>query len=457
MDVNYEQSVRKEISRSDTDSDEVVQDWSEMARIAKKSRQAVIPRRGEKDYEPDGTNVQLSQLNQAKNSFFKTLSDSIRGTTIKNSIKAYWEEKLRMGRIPNPRGSFMNTIGKVDRFGQCWLHLHEYLYLVERGTLTPYMEFISAEGIKCDLILSVQDVYSFFQSDEELDEFFIYAYLKRLGYIVTATYNKPVEITSIFPPFPNKFNFKEYLLSYTKLIKSFNVSIYNPLNFILNKYTNSQQIYDSLSGLVPYFVCPKTLQQVVDEHRNKTLEPSIKQWKISFNVWKPQTNFKKKNPGLPDFQVVIYNKNDKFTKFPTYPEFRSIFQRLDYKLEFLKEVDVDDSTAWDDFSYTNGKLRSEHMAGQKKTSLQYNSGKNDKRAKKSKRTYPEYIQKIRQLKDGHRAFILAIMDDGLISFVRISESDFGSRNIYYPPSSKSSTKIKKREKPDCNKISEINK
>ncbi|AMD20820.1 HDR078Wp [Eremothecium sinecaudum] len=456
MDKSTEQYPRENLIDSDAENDELVQDWSEIAKVARKSRQAVIPRRGEKDYEPDGTIVQESMLSKAKSAFFDTISSSLRGSTVKNLIKAYWIEDRRMARIPQPRGTFMNTMGKVDRDGQGWLELHEFVYLVERGSITPYAMITLDNGDETEILLSLQDVYSYFKTDEELDEFSVYAQLKRLGYIVISTDNEPAEKTSLFPIISNRkrYGIMNSFYSLFRLPEGLlNIPFYHPLHFLINRYTSYPQIYNSLSKLVPFYAPPKTLKELREERCLMAAETNVKEWKISFNVWKPQSNFKKKNPGLPDFQLVIYNKNDNSNQFPSFAEFKNIFRRLDYKFEFLEEIKIDDDeTTWGNFTYTNGVPTNEYLKPRKITGRQRKPGFNDEKRKKTK-TYPIHVQKIIRLKEGFRSFILAVIDDGLISFVRIAESDFGSTSVWHDPSKVSSRKGRvervKKTKP-CN-------
>ncbi|AAS54695.1 AGR205Cp [Eremothecium gossypii ATCC 10895] len=438
-----ELSVALGLHDSDAEEDALAQDWSEMAKLVKKANQHALPRRGEKDYEPDGTDAQALLLHTAKETMFGTLLNSVRGSTVKTLIKAYWEEEQRMARIPNARGSFTNTMGKVDKHGQCWLQLHEFVYLVERGTVSPYLALTVGDEKSNheDVLLSVQDVYALFSSTEELDEFLVYAHLKRLGFIVVSTDNPPAHVTSFYPPLSQKSsassNWFCHIHSWLKTPQNlFHVPLYHPLHFLLHRYTSSPQLYEELSQHIPFKKVPHDINELREERNNGILNPNVKQWKIAFNVWKPKSSFKKKTPGLPDFQVVVYNKDNAGQQFPTYDEFRSIFHRLDYRFDFLNELDVDDS-AWDDYTYTDGMPTREFMQRNKIAPSQPHSG-GDSRKKKA-RTYPQHIAQIRRLKSGFKSFILSVIDDGLVSFVRIAESDFGSSNIWYTPPSQTGT------------------
>ena len=194
---------------------------------------------------------------------------------------------------------------------------------------------------------------------------------------------------------------------------------------------------------------PKCRKELLSARFDAEFHQKVKYTPVTFKVWKPHPNFKKGNPGLPDFQVLIYNKNDDLQHFPTYMELRSIFASLDYKFEFLNEVE--DDLNWDANTYVEGIPRSEYnhktstrSSNQKRAqslkSLTESSPEKKNvqpSAKKKSRTYPPHIQQTRRLKAGYRSFILAIMDNGLITFVKMSEADFGSENVWYSANTQS--------------------
>lgn len=143
-------------------------------------------------------------------------------------------------------------------------------------------------------------------------------------------------------------------------------------------------------------------------------------------MWKPQVNFKKKSPALPDYQIVVYNKNNKNQQFPSYLSLKNIFSKLDYKFDFLQEIDDD---FWDKNTFTNGVPRLEYL-----TSIGRNLDKKNSKGKKSgqvsstpfnnKKKKPKGRSKLSAIKQGYRSFLLAVVDNGLVSFIRISETEF---------------------------------
>ncbi|GCF01094.1 tRNA-splicing endonuclease subunit sen54 [Zygosaccharomyces mellis] len=436
MEQDEEQDIKFDTTPdSDVEDDELIQDWSQAAQLS--IRSSTLPKRGEKDYEPDGTNVQELLLYRARKSMFDTLSNSARGSVVKNLVKAYYDPSEHKALILKPRGNFLHTLGKMDRTGTVWLEFYEFVYLAERGTITPFYKMNDIDWINQELPLTIEDLYMLFKSQEELDKFFVFGHLKRLGFIVLSTENC---LDSFFEP--RGENSSKRILSNTwNLLPQWrktlhNAIFYSPWKFWLNKHTSNSQMYQSLNQLIPSYKAPRTQEELRKTRAGIAEKPS--NFPISLNVWKPRTDFKKKNPGLPDYQVVIYNKNDPNQHFPTYYELRKIFKHLDYKFEFLSEID--ETWDWNDHSYHDGKLRSKTIINSKakvsgtKTTTDTKKLEKKKPKKKFKPKSPRVQQKIR-LKNGFRSFLLAVMDDGMISFVKISETDFGSENVWYVPQS----------------------
>lgn len=466
LDIEYEE-------------DELEKDWSEVIKLNKKNLQMMIPKRGEKDYEPDGTNIQELLLYKARRAMFDALSNSVRGTIIKNQVKAVYDFDKHKALVLNPKGSFLQTMGHVTNAGEYWLDFMEFLYLAERGTITPYClksnsmtlnQFISPNDDQNILPLSIEDIYAFFKSQTEVDEFSVYAHLKRLGFIVTKVVDDDNDNNKA-TFYPNIKTFRSicgyHIHSLFKQVTSlfvshknnlFNGLFYNPSHYKYIKYTSTPQIYQNLKLLVPHVEVPKTLLEL--QHRkqrclsNKNQDGSNDTIKLTFNVWKPQTNYKKKIPELPDYQIVVYNKNDKQQHFPTNDDFKHIFDSLNYKFEFLDSSRSDgDPINWDDHSYINGIPRSLILSkNQKKKTINSQTAmksniKEEKRRKLKKQSTlssssSEHVRQIKRLKNGYRSFILAVMDNGIISFVKISEADFGSEDVWYVPAAQTK-KLKK--------------
>ncbi|QHS76651.1 tRNA splicing endonuclease subunit SEN54 [Saccharomyces paradoxus] len=435
------------------EEEEAHQDWSQVASLVSKNAALSLPKRGEKDYEPDGTDLQELLLYEASKAMFDTISDSIRGNTVKSEVRGYYVPRKHQAFLPKPKGSFMQTMGRADSTGEYWLDFHEFVYLAERGTILPYyrLEAASNESSnhEIEILLSMEDLYSLFLSQQEMDQYFVFAHLKRLGFILKLCDQEAPVKTSFYPVRRQRSNLQTITWRLFSLFKIQEISLFSGFfyckwNFFFRRYTKSPQLYQGLNRLVRSVAVPKNKKELLNAKFDGEFQ-KVKDIPATFKVWKPHANFKKRDPGLPDFQVFVYNKNDSLQHFPTYKELRSIFASLDYKFEFLNEVE--DDLDWDTNSYVEGIPRREYnhnrcarsqtdkckssLKSLTKTSSQKNTVQSS--TKKKSRVCPPHIQQNRRLKAGYRSFILAIMDNGLITFVKMSEADFGSENVWYTP------------------------
>ncbi|SCU88001.1 LAFA_0E10110g1_1 [Lachancea sp. 'fantastica'] len=398
VEKDEESSIIPNVQDSDDEDDELFKDWSNIAKLSKS--QAVVPKRGDKDYEPDGTNAQELLLYRAKKAMFDSISDAVRGTVVKNQIKAYYVPQCHLAFISNPKGNFMHTMGKVDRNGTCWLTFYEFVYLAERGTITPYFKRSDRESHELDPLLSIQDLYLLFRRAQESDEFAVFAHLKRLGFVVFPSRLTPKSEQISHTRTVSCKGFPQSIFNLGKAIFTFfSVPTYHPLQYHLTRYTTSSQIYESLKKLVPHYVAPKTLSDLEEDRFEPTRDGDGPEF--TFDIWKPRGTFKKKDPGPPDFQVLVFNKNSGSSAFPTYPRIRQLFRSVRSTYEG---------------SFTPGQNAT--ASGSKKVS------------EVPKRPLP-HVEQQRRLKKGYRSFILAVMDDGLISFVKLTESDFGSEDVWF--------------------------
>lgn len=201
------------------------------------SSQSTLPRRGEKDFEPNPTNYQADVLAASRQAMHNALSWP-RLHHSKNKVVAFYapdgpappagaeatseakggaeqeqeqqqeqEQKstggdggmkkkpVKMGvgvpaescaYVPNPKGQYFKSIGRADRWNRVWLLPEEALYLLERGSLDirwpVYDEGEDGEGVP----LSLQAAYACFigRGGLTMERFSVYTGLRRLGYTV---------------------------------------------------------------------------------------------------------------------------------------------------------------------------------------------------------------------------------------------------------------------------------
>ncbi|KAJ7200687.1 tRNA-splicing endonuclease subunit sen54 N-term-domain-containing protein [Mycena rebaudengoi] len=332
---------------SDEEGD-VVLDWS---KLLPNSARPVIPRRGEKEFEPQpggGSGLQMHVLDRSRNAMF----DALRATrTISNKAVSYamWHPEIARAHIILARGTLFTSIGHsaprpvtaangVQKY-QKRLELlpEEALYLIERGTVFCWKEAnLNLEGVEGleDVLgppMSVQQAFSEMIGTEDLtlERYQVYAYLKRLGYVVTratapnSLYPMPppfdlsplgrktsifARIASIFPLWTCKFSrlltggfnwWKPFSMSRWLLRDKNYGAIFRSLRFIPNGHR---------IPLLP--VTPTPLDKASP-------------YRIFFNVHKPGTSYRKSAPDLPDYQIVVINART--TPMPSLHELTDLF------------------------------------------------------------------------------------------------------------------------------------
>ncbi|KAK7677561.1 hypothetical protein QCA50_019470 [Cerrena zonata] len=130
------------------EEEENIQDWKafnkQVARSSLAPSSEAIPARGEKDFEPDGTTVQNSLLDESRNEMYAALL-GLRGHPLKSTVTAVWIPSEGKALILHAKGNFFKDIGKpvhiplIKKAQGVWLSPVETVYLVERGSVICYL------------------------------------------------------------------------------------------------------------------------------------------------------------------------------------------------------------------------------------------------------------------------------------------------------------------------------
>ena len=172
---------------------------------SKSSAAIVIPKRGEKDFEPTGFGGQAKLLERSRDAMFQAVSGE-RTVGSRSLVKATWYPRLRRARLHDVQGKIFETVGVIRReqardevtgkmVTKAYNELlpEEALFLAERGSLQIY-QLTNEEGVLAPM--SLQQAFAELMrhapgtETEGIDEpltreaYLIYAYLKRLGYVV---------------------------------------------------------------------------------------------------------------------------------------------------------------------------------------------------------------------------------------------------------------------------------
>lgn len=164
----------------DIDLTDETQDFRFLSQFASNKKGATdaqaLPKRGEKDFEPDGTDAQDKILAESRQAMHDALNGE-RKHTNKVHVEATWREDKELAEVSIARGSHFKSVGKADSSGTVWLLPEETIYMVERGGLECWWE----EGIP----MTLQGVYaSCLEACGGLERYQVYAYLRRAGYIL---------------------------------------------------------------------------------------------------------------------------------------------------------------------------------------------------------------------------------------------------------------------------------
>ncbi|KAK7207268.1 tRNA-splicing endonuclease subunit sen54 N-term-domain-containing protein [Myxozyma melibiosi] len=346
-------------------SDDEQQDWRLLAAYSGASKKS-LPKRGEKEYEPDGSHTDSSNLEQSRTAMYTALSGE-RKHTSKAHISGIWFPSLGKARVISARGPHFKAIGKADSTGTIFLLPEETIYLVERGSMTLY----NSRG---DTSISLQGCYGVcLKACGGHERYLVYAYLKRLGFNIQRASTFDNEGVPELPVIERKWSWASFWSSIMERCMSFwsgasslfakRIAPFGPVvhGGVWRSYSS---IYRKLQ-IIPY-----------ESHKNYT-PPVAKTevpFRVTYNIWKPRPSFKKSAPGEPDFQIVVVNAAKE--KMPSYSQLRALFTNVPPSAR-----------------------------GGKGTENQ-------------------------RLKEGYRNVLIAVVDCGIISFVRLGDTSFGDETIY---------------------------
>ncbi|KAJ1305391.1 hypothetical protein OPQ81_000406 [Rhizoctonia solani] len=333
----------------ESSGDEGMPDWTNIPGIRGLSR-AVIPKRGEKEFEPAAggpTALQSHVLTKSRNAMFSALKGS-RGASSKTISYAVWYPKLGRAHVTMARGTHFSTLGHSalrqpepnsdSTKAQKRLELmpEETLYLMERGSLFCWKECEISAEIKgelgsdlddCNLSIgapmSVQQAFTEMIGVDglELQHYLVYAYLKRLGYTVSRS-SAPAN-TPLYPLAPpNNANQRTIQHKLRSFLASILRGIFLPVRRIQSilgpfLFTFRGTSIGGMLGLMPRSFTSasifESLRTMVSGHdvplRRSGLKSPVPNsdvtFKVFWHVWKPSTPWRKLDVPKPDFEIAV--------------------------------------------------------------------------------------------------------------------------------------------------------
>jgi tRNA-splicing endonuclease subunit Sen54 len=457
------------------DLEDETQDFRFLAQLTAASSSTgagvVVPKRGTKDFEPNPTRSQASALDASRLAMHTALSaprihsekTHLVGQYLSDESQWRWEDNgavRRTGRcvvVHRFKSTHSKTMGQADRNNWMWFLPEEALYLLERGSLDirwPDLDESStvAAGITSrddaevasreenpgdpvdgdplqhahvseseedpkvgELPMSLQGAYASFIGRDglSLERYNVYAGLKRSGYIVqrAPTWDDgdfPDANGHASPEASTGVPKQTTTLSTSHGPEPYSTSIYGPSGFIRRicswlfkpqpgescpslgplvapgLYRNYADIFRALT-LIPFHnpnsasprttlgSLPTTIPEPTSTAPSRTPQPP---YRIHLYAWKPNTSYKKTAPPPPDYRICVVDART--TSMPTLTQISDL-------LDSVPEDSVSQEKV--------GRLEA-------------------------------------RLKHGKRNVILAVVDVGIVSYLRLSDACFGADKLF---------------------------
>ncbi|KAF1814364.1 hypothetical protein P152DRAFT_447736 [Eremomyces bilateralis CBS 781.70] len=391
----------------EVDLSEEAQDFRFLANLLNAGSQHKLPKRGEKDFEPDATQMQTSVLEASR----AAMEDALSYTRVhrgKNRTKAILDYGGCGAFVEKPHDRHFMTMGRWTG-GQIWLAPEEALYLLERGSLDvqwppdllPGDEGAHGAGEEDTVPMSLQAAYSVFigmgQSLERpltMEMYSVYAHLKRLGYIVIRAGIAQVEGPTTSPPArtTSLFSFLAERRSRSAAASLEKRGIAGPLvspglyrsygaSSPIHRLTISNKMLDDIFHLLRIIPSHNPTTKPTDTptppYFDPDQTPDPDALSITFHVYKPSSNYSKRSPPPPDYQIAVMSARE--TTVPSLAQLSSLLASTPYAPP------------------------------------------------------PESMPLYQRLKKGHRNVILAIVDCGIVSYLTASDAGFAIEGIQWSP------------------------
>lgn len=443
------------------DAEDEVHDWRFLSKAG-----SGIPKRGDKDFEPDGTQVQRDGLQESRDAMYEALG-GVRGHHMKHKLISVWVPLQNYSIVPHAKGNYFRDMGKPVNLGTrikdgMQLNPLETVYLVERGSMVIYVgnaefeRFLAGDVetfdyeklVKMDLAM----LYAYAFVDCLVDHYQVYSYLKRHGYLVRkvvkdtigernvrkyqATKDKKPEasnlglglIDSIAVSNAGSDNIRSKPTSLpavhllTNIITSASTKVNCILHYIFKNLRQVGLISLPITNINHYLTKHyfnytsvfRSLRLIPTSTTIETPHTEQSSYNLHFDVWKPTPTFSKKNPPAPDFQICIVSSEA--TKFPTLSTIQSLLSETIY--DPTPKVVGENSAK--KFSKKNS------MPPSKKEIRQQRQKARQAKLDASVQLRNKYLKtRDIKLKFGHgRSVVIAVVDNGILNFVNLAEGDF---------------------------------
>lgn len=352
-----------------------------------------IPKRGEKDFEPHATSLQSSILAASRAAMHSALSIP-RIHPPKTHIMATYDPDTNMAYVDKVKSQHFQTIGKFVR-GKEWLLPEETLFMLERGSLDVRWPVVKkadenendSASASLGVPMSLQGAYTAFIGMEggvggklTLEMYNVYAGLKRAGYIVLRAGSWSDEKGALDFTYLAKTDSRKATNKYWGL--GLFAEIWKMLSTKKSDGGAERLALGPLitPGLYRSYDDIYRLLQIIPSY-NRSSPPtfslpadSTNPFRVTYHIYKPTGKFRKTDPGPPDYRIAVINARE--TPVPTMAQLSDLLVTTPY-----------------DPPGVNSQL-------------------------------------YQKLKHGSRNIILAIVDQGIPSYIRVAGASFGDEKLY---------------------------
>ncbi|KAI7883037.1 hypothetical protein K492DRAFT_205732 [Lichtheimia hyalospora FSU 10163] len=275
-------------------SDSEDEEQRDFTALFQKSRQV--------DNTPDNSTEQQEALDASRHALFTLLGEE-RRASVKSTSKGIYERTSGLTKLIQPRGIHLRVMGHAAG-GQVALYLEEAAWLVS-------IQHLQVTDQDDGHALDMQSYYAMVFGGEDgwisFEKYQTYAYLRRLGYIVRRTQSSPPRALS--PTQPSHSIIGSFL---HKLVQFF--------RDVMTRLFGTRPLGSLHSPLSVLRIIPST-----PWYKPFTSLESNHQPQFHYDVYKPNPNWKKRDPGVPDFRIVVTGARD---AVPTMLEYQQIFTEL---------------------------------------------------------------------------------------------------------------------------------
>lgn len=411
--------------------------------------EAFIPRRGEKDFEPVEAlaPAQLKVLQESRQALFAALSAGVRGHSSRDHVRCIWTTSRSRDPYGNQlqdrpkvppyvdglaKGVLFSSIGRWNREQKrLELSSEELLYLIERGNVECWTAYDEARAYG-SIPMSVQQSWAEIIGTDHLslERYQVYAYLKRLGYIVLR--KEHVDSIWHFQTQEAKQPAVQYLRSFLGRLHSFvcwpwvtlnqllGKSWVTPANFSTGKHVAklvsanccliSNKVWCNYETIFNALRLIQSGSKISLPKNASTVSKNNEGYKVFYYVYRPNNRFPKSAPPPPDFQVCVIDSET--MPIPDISITNNLLETVGVpmvrpNLKNVKELNPNLST-WRTVLLDTPNLFLSSVFFWKQP--------------KNKPLRQNVFTKIKR---GERNVLLAVVDHGIISFIKFIETDFG--------------------------------